>query len=160
MNECFVVDASVTLSWCFADEGGPFALQVLEALYEKQAVVPPIWTLEVANVLALAERRGRLSSTATDQFLSLLAKLPIVVDTITADNISPSILMYARSCCLSVYDASYLELAIREGLPLATQDQALLNAMRLTGVAPFQPLSSSDDAVHEPVAAYLVEPQS
>ncbi len=132
-----VIDASVTLSWCFSDEENDSALQTLNALAEGEAVVPAIWTLEVANVLLLAERRGRLARAESEQFLALLEKLPITVDTTSICAISPHIMALGRDYQLSSYDAAYLELAMREGIPLATIDTLLLNAMTRLGVSTF-----------------------
>jgi predicted nucleic acid-binding protein len=128
------------------------------ALSDGEAVAPPIWTLEAANALAVAEHRGRLNRAAADQFICLLDMLPITVDTSTAGDISVRILAYAREHGLSVYDASYLELAIREGLPLATLDKALLEAMRQTGVATFWNSHGASETVHETSAKYSVSP--
>ena len=133
----FVMDASVTLSWCFADEGGELAQQTLLALTDGEAIVPAIWTLEVANVLLIAERRSRLTRAEIEQFLTLLASLPITVDTGSILAISSPILALGRDYRLSSYDAAYLNLALHEGLPLATTDADLLRAMAILLVPPF-----------------------
>lgn len=138
MSGRFVVDASVTLSWCFADEGGALAEATLDALHAGEVLVPAIWTLEVANVLLVVERRGRLTQAESEQFLGLLEKLPIHVDMTSAQAISQRILALGRDYRLSSYDAAYLELAMREGLPLATADAALLQAMAALGVPVFE----------------------
>ena len=139
MSQRFVVDASVTLSWCFSDEGGALAEQTLDALQQDEVVVPAIWTLEVANVLLVAERRGRLTRADSEQFLALLENYPIIVDTHSAQAISGRILALGRDYGLSSYDAAYLELAMREGISLATTDAALLRAMSALGISPWQP---------------------
>ena len=137
MNPRFVIDASITMAWCFDDEGEPLKQQVLSALQVGTAIVPAIWTLEVANVLLVAERRGRLPRASSEQFIALLEKLPISVDTTSALSISARILTLGRDYSLSSYDAAYLELAMREGLPLATLDKGLLAAMDALGIAAF-----------------------
>jgi predicted nucleic acid-binding protein len=150
----FVIDASVTLSWLFNDEGGPSDLQVLESLTSEEAIVPAIWTLEVANVLAVAKRNNRITQIVADQFLHLLQQLPITVDVNSVKEIPVHVLRYAREYHLSVYDASYLELAIREGVPLATHDQALIEAMCQVGVPCFPYPDTSDAVVHETTVQY------
>jgi len=137
MRARFVVDASVTMAWCFENEGGELALLALNALADGEALVPAIWTLEVANVLLVAERRGRLMQADSEQFLALLAKLPIAIDTTGTGAISEQILGLGREYGLSSYDAAYLELAMREGLQLATGDTKLLHTMKALGVPPF-----------------------
>lgn len=150
----FVIDASVTLSWLFADEGGPSDLLVLESLESNEAIVPAIWTLEVANVLAVAERNNRITQIVADQFLHLLQQLPITVDVNSVKAIPVQVLEYAREYRLSVYGASYLELSIREGVPLATHDRALIEAMRKVGVPCFPYPDTSGAVVHETTAQY------
>lgn len=130
----FVLDASVVLAWCFEDEVKPFAELALDALQAGEASVPPVWPAEVGNALLVAERRGRTKPAGTTRSLELIRSLRIriVEDGAGAD---PSRLVaFARSHNLSTYDAAYLELAFREGLPLATLDSALRKAARKTGV--------------------------
>ena len=129
-----VLDASVALSWCFADEENPCGRMVLGMLREADAVVPAIWPLEIANALVVAERRHRLKLTETSRFLSLIEGLDIVVDPGTSARAFGETLSLARRHGLSAYDAAYLELALREDLPLATLDRDLGNAARKLGV--------------------------
>lgn len=130
----FVLDASVALAWCFDDEKDRGALGVLERLRSDEAVVPPIWSLEVANGLVAAERRQRLDGVAVARAGRLILALPIVVEPMDRERSLSAILPVARRRDLSVYDASYLELALRRGIPLATLDRGLAQAARAEGV--------------------------
>ena len=125
----FVLDCSVTMAWCFEGESDAHADSVLHHLGLSQALVPSIWPLEVANVLLVGERRGRLTEADSAHFITLLKALPITVDEQTARRAQVEILALGREQGLSSYDAAYLELAMREGCPLATLDT------RLQGVA-------------------------
>ena len=129
-----VVDASVTMSWCFPDEENPYAHSVLRLLREVDAVVPAIWPLEVANALVVAERRRRLKPAETTRFLALIRGLDVTVDRETSNQALGETLSLARRYALSAYDAAYLELAIREGLPIATLDKDLERAARRLGL--------------------------
>jgi len=123
----FVVDASTALSWCFPDEGAALPTD------ESVAVVPTLWPLEVANGLLVGERRGRITrAQATRLAECLLAVLDVQID--DASDTFKGILPLAREYGLSVYDAAYLELAIRLGLPLATGDGKLAVAAEQCGV--------------------------
>lgn len=126
-----VVDCSVTMAWCFEDESSPLTDRVLDGLTERTIAVPPIWPLEVVNVLVVAERRRRIKVADSARFLELLSELPIDVD---SDADGAAILATAREGGLSAYDASYIELAIRRGIPLATTDRRLANAAKKLGV--------------------------
>lgn len=129
----FVLDCSVGMAWCFEDEADRYADGVLDRLVDESALVPPLWPLEIANVLVVAERRRRLRRSDSARFLELVGALPIAVDTATPN---PShLLAVAREHSLSAYDAAYLALAMREGIPLATRDRALGKAARRCGVA-------------------------
>jgi len=134
MDDTIVVDASVVLSWCFEDQATPSTDAVLALLEHSRAVVPSIWPLEVGNVLLVAERKQRLTLADSKRFLALVADLPITVVPDTTDSMLGEILELARQQHLSTYDASYLSLALRNGLPLATQDRALLEAAQRLGV--------------------------
>jgi predicted nucleic acid-binding protein len=128
----FVIDTSVAMAWCFEDEATPATDSVLDLLGNDQAVVPAIWPLEVANVLLVAERRGRLTEAQASRFLELLAQLPINVDTSPTD--MAGIVATGRRHTLSSYDAAYLLLAERLGATLATLDKPLAKAARKAGV--------------------------
>jgi len=131
----FVLDASVALAWCFRDERNAYAHRVLRRLDDEPAVVPNIWLLEVANGLLIAERRGRLSRAEVTQVGGVIADLPITWRETSLEQALGSVLDLAGTHELSAYDAAYLELAMREGLPLATQDNALRAAAKRVGVA-------------------------
>lgn len=128
MSDRFVVDNSVVMTWCFQDEANSYADAILNKLAKATAVVPPIWPLEVTNVLLVAERKGRLHEADSLRFLSLLSQLPIDVDRSWPERLMKDILSMGRAHNLSSYDASYLELAMRQGLPIATLDRNLLEA--------------------------------
>jgi len=128
----FVLDASVALAWCFEDEATAETEAVLEQLAEDSAVAPSLWELEVINVLLLAERRGRITESQTARFVALLTQLPILIDSAGAD--MASVLAAGRHHGLTAYDAVYLVLAEREGIPLATIDGKLRVAAQAAGV--------------------------
>lgn len=120
----FVLDASLTLAWCFIDEATPYTNSVLHALRGARAVVPSLWFYEVTNGLVSGLRRGRTTGAGVDTFLRGLAELPIEVQP-TADHqssYSASVRQLAIDHGLSAYDASYLALAIERAVPLATLD--------------------------------------
>ncbi len=128
----FVLDASVTLNWAFGEEEHPTAEHALEKLRRDEAWVPSLWWFEVRNTLIVAERRGRLSEADTATFLHGLSRLGIRTDREPGE---ASILALARQHRLSVYDASYLELAQRQAFAIATLDKALRRAAQECGVA-------------------------
>ncbi len=134
MTSC-VVDCSVTMAWYFRDQADAFCDSVLIALKTGTAHVPSIWPLEIANVLLIGERRKLIARTDTDNFLGTLNQLRIAVDEETPQRALGPILALAREDGLSAYDAAYLELAMRLGLPLATRDAALKKAARAAGVS-------------------------
>jgi predicted nucleic acid-binding protein len=132
-----IIDASITLAWGFPDEISPEADYVLTAVRNGGAIVPAIWPLEVANAVLVAERRSRLSRADGAAFLARLQRLPIQIDAGSEDLFPQTVFTLAREHALSYYDATYLELAMRMGLPLATFDTALLRAMAASGVVTF-----------------------
>jgi predicted nucleic acid-binding protein len=134
MGRDFVVDNSVVMSWCFQDEINPYADFILDRLEEATAFVPSIWPLEVGNVLLVAERHHRLSEADSARFLALLSELPIFVEQEEPERMFKEILALARKYKLSTYDASYLDLAMRKGLPIATLDKHLMDAARRSRV--------------------------
>ena len=135
MTGPFVLDASMTLSWAFEDESTPFTIAVLKSLETAHAIASALWAFEVASVLSIAERRGRMNRTAQTAFLERLRRLPITIEHRPATWLAQQILPLARTYHLSAYDAAYLELATREGLPLATLDDDLRQAASAAGVA-------------------------
>lgn len=135
----FVLDASLALAWCFEDEGGEYPVRVLEVLGRSEAVVASLWTLEVSNGLLAAERRGRVEPQEATRAAQLLMALPIVVDPVERSRALTTTYRLARTRGLSTYDAAYLELAVRLGLPLASLDRELNEAAVAEGVERFSP---------------------
>lgn len=130
-----VLDASVALSWCFADEASAETDQLLDRVRDDGALVPGLWFLELGNVLLQAERRGRITATDVAVRLELISALPILVDQNTVGRAWTEVLNIARADRLSLYDATYLELAQRRALRLFTRDKPLAHAARNRGVA-------------------------
>jgi predicted nucleic acid-binding protein len=131
----FVVDASVTLAWCFEDESSRLADRVLERLEAESAIAPAHWPLEVANALRSAERRQRLTAFELPRLRSLLGGLPVDIAPVELSTALWSVLEIARMHDLSAYDAAYLGLAQARGVELATVDDSLRAACRAAGVA-------------------------
>lgn len=121
----FVLDASIVACWAFDDEDHPVAASALERIRHDDAVAPGIWWFEVRNILLVGERRGRLTEAETTAFLGEIARFGVAIDRAPQEI---TILTFARRHRLTFYDASYLELAHREALPLATLDTALQRA--------------------------------
>jgi len=134
MGESFVVDNSVVMSWCFKDETNQYADAILDCLSEATAFVPSIWPLEVVNLLLVAERRKRLSEADSVRFITLLSQLPIIVEHERPERMMKDLLALARSNNLSSYDASYLDLSMRKGIPIATLDPRLITASKKTNI--------------------------
>jgi predicted nucleic acid-binding protein len=130
----FVVDNSVVMAWCFADEVSDYADAALDCLEDGEAIVPAIWPLEIGNVLLVAERKSRLDKADVVRFLELVGSLPIFVEQESPERMLTDIIALARDLRLSTYDASYLDLAMRSGLPLVTQDKLLVKAAQKCGV--------------------------
>ena len=101
---------------------------------ESGALVPGLWRLEVGNVLSQAERRRRIDASKVASYVDVLAQLPIATDTETEERALRETLALARQERLTTYDAAYLEIAMRRGVPLATLDRALIRAARRVGV--------------------------
>lgn len=123
------------MAWCFADEATPEARAVLGQLSETNAAVPSLWHLEVANVLVMAERRRRITAARSTEFVNLISGLPIETDAQTDARALHDILHLARQETLTAYDASYLDLALRLGCPLATKDRAMKTAAEKMNVS-------------------------
>jgi predicted nucleic acid-binding protein len=126
-----VLDASVAASWAFPDETDARAGIAFERIRTEHALVPAIWWFEIRNTLVVNERRKRIAEAQTKSFLRNLHLHPIHTDRQPDE---AAVLRIARTYRLSVYDAAYLELAQREGLPLATLDSALSRAARAESV--------------------------
>lgn len=124
----FILDCSLALTWCFADEGGPAELDVLKRLEQEQALAPDLWRYEIANALLTAERRGRLQPADTEELLTFLDQLDIELLPVAPN------LDLARKHRLTAYDGAYLTLAMSENMPLATLDRDLAKAAKNEGV--------------------------
>jgi predicted nucleic acid-binding protein len=139
----FVLDASVALSWLLEDAGAgqAYAAATFDALTRptSQAHVPVTWGLEIANVIAKSEARGVLAPSRSQSFILALGAAPIICDPETDSKALNETLQLARRYQLSSYDASYLELALRISLPLATLDEDLRRAASKVGVKHFKP---------------------
>jgi predicted nucleic acid-binding protein len=130
-----VLDCSVALTWCLPGQGTSAADRLLEHIRLEGGLVPRIWHLEVSNIMGLKLRDGNLSGAAAQQGLGLLNTLDIVTDTqLPPINIAKSIGNIIRFQ-LAAYDALYLELALRAGLPLATFDKAMIASARRYGIS-------------------------
>lgn len=124
-----VLDASVALSWFFEDEATAAGDAVLERVLAEGAISPAFWRLEVANVLTVGLRRGRLTPQGFERSLWAAQALPVTLDAQDLEAVNRSVQL-ARRHSLSVYDACYLELAIRLQLSLATTDNKLAATAR------------------------------
>ena len=130
-----VPDASAALTWCFEDEAMPWTDALLSDLRAGgEAIVPAHWPAEVANALLTAVRRGRISREKANRFFVDLRAMPIRIDPQSDEGVFDRVFKLADQYSLTIYDAGYLELAIREGLPLATLDNDLRKAARASGV--------------------------
>lgn len=130
-----VLDASVAVTWCFADEATQATDALLDDISANGALVPGLWFLELGNVLLAAERRGRITASDAAARLELISTLPIYVDQNAIARAWSEILHLARAEKLTTYDATYLDLALRRRLPLATKDRALAEAAKRLDVA-------------------------
>lgn len=135
MSAAFVVDASVALTWLFKDEATANTDALLMRLEQETALVPSWWFLEIANVIGLAERKGRISEADSAVFISELLKLGIEVEPLAPEQPFSHYLPLARKFALTCYDSMYLELAQRRQLPLASLDEQLRDAASRCGVA-------------------------
>jgi predicted nucleic acid-binding protein len=129
-----VLDASVTMAWCFEDEATRATDDVLDQVVETGAIVPTIWRFEVGNALQMAIRRQRIDAIFRDDALVKLSAMPITVDTETDLHAWTTALRLSERFGLTLYDAAYLELAQRRDLPLATFDSELRAAAQALSV--------------------------
>jgi predicted nucleic acid-binding protein len=134
MVAAFVLDASVTAAWCFADEASPASRALQDSLTDRGALVPLLWHVESTNLLLVAERRKRISTAQCIELLELLEVLPVQTEPET-DRLHGPVMRLARTHGLTVYDATYLDLAIQFAAPLATRDKELRRAAVAAGVA-------------------------
>ena len=134
MSAAFVVDCSVAMAWLFNDEATPKTAALLNRLATETALVPAWWFIEITNVLAMAERRERITATQSDAFIADLGKLGIERDDEAPDRAFTHLLSLCRLHRLTSYDAIYLDLAVRRNMPLATLDDALRKTAKKLGV--------------------------
>jgi predicted nucleic acid-binding protein len=132
----FVLDNTVTMAWCFNEEATEFTELLLNRLANltDSAIVPVLWLYEVANVIGLAVRKGRITEDKASSFLESLGDLPIEIEEPPRPRIFVSVRALVGQYKLTAYDASYLELAIRHQLPIASSDSALERAAREAGI--------------------------
>jgi len=127
----FVLDASISAAWAF-DEVSAAASQARRRMRRESALAPSLWWFEMRNALIQGERRGRFTETRSARFLRFISRLAITLDRAPDEG---RVLALARRHRLTVYDAAYLELAVREALPLATLDAELAAAAQAEQVA-------------------------
>jgi predicted nucleic acid-binding protein len=128
-----VIDSSITLNWVLYDEHTPESDELFDLVSEWGAFVPSLWRPEIANALQVAVRRKRIDAAHRDRYIEKLQQLPIEVDSETDKQAWNATLQLSERHNITVYDAAYLELALRRSLPLATRDQRLAKAAREAG---------------------------
>ena len=134
MSPAFVLDCSVAMAWLFKDEGTPKTADLLNRLATETALVPAWWFVEITNVLALAERKGRITPAQSGAFIADIGKLEIELDDEAPGRAFTHLLSLCRAHRLTSYDAMYLDLAVRRQLPVATLDNDLRKAAKKLGV--------------------------
>ena len=134
MTPTLVIDSSITLAWCFADEMTPATDEIQDRLSVETALVPEHWCLEVANALLVGERRKRIAAADVSQFVVELGNLLVQVDDQLSSRVFDHILTLSRAHNLTSYDAAYLDLAVRRNLPLASLDVDLRRAAKKVGI--------------------------
>ena len=128
----FVIDKSVVCGWFLANQSTDYTEAIARRLLDDGAIAPGLWSLELANVLRIACKRGAMIASQAREVAEQIAALPIAVD--AQPPTAQAILALALRYDLSSYDAAYLELALRLQLPIATQDTALAEAAMAAGV--------------------------
>lgn len=134
MSAAFVVDSSVALAWCFADEATVETQNLLNRMAGETAAVPSWWFVEITNVLALAEKKKRITPVQVAEYITLIEGFDLEVDDQAAGRAFDHLLSLCRAHGLTAYDAIYLDLALRQELPLATLDEPLRKAAKAAGV--------------------------
>ena len=130
----FVIDSSVALSWCFPDEATAVTAESYEIASQTELVVPPLWHVEMAHVLGLNLRRGRITTAALDEVLSLLSRLNIQTEPLREGADIAAYAFQMRIHQLTAYDVTYLMLARQQQLPIATFDREIIAAAQRAGV--------------------------
>lgn len=128
-----VIDASIAIAWAAQDEFAPIADHAMEVVKASGGVVPPLWYHEISNIVLMNERKGRINREEADTMLQSFGLLPIEVDGEAIEQAFRGTVELARTHCLTIYDAAYLELALRGKLPLASLDRELVDAARIEG---------------------------
>lgn len=126
----FILDCSVCMAWCFEGENSQYSDVVLECLKTQTALVPQLWHLEIINVLLVAERKKRITSSTAEEFLTILQSMNIQTDSTVISLADHKSISLARDHQLSTYDMTYLALAQREQLPIATNDNKLKQVVK------------------------------
>jgi predicted nucleic acid-binding protein len=134
----FVLDASVSAGWIFQDQADTYCDGILDALRAGACIAPALWKLEMANILLTAERKGKISRMDSERTVSALKDLPIKVYEQEGERYLDAVRDLGRDYGLSAYDAVYLDMALKEGLPLATRDVALAAAIQAAGGSVFE----------------------
>ena len=132
-----VIDSSIAAAWCFPDEETPYTNAVLQIVAAPtEAAAPRLWAYEIRNSVLMGVRRKRISHTHAADFMDTLNSLPVrLSDPLSYDEV----FALANRHSLTVYDAAYLDLALRQGLPIASLDTALIRAAEQSGVVIFRP---------------------
>lgn len=134
LKHAFVMDCSVTISLLLSGENQGEIKHIESLLLKNSAIVPTIWKYEVSNVLCMSERSKRISEAELAEIKNILDALPISIDDLSTTKTLGNTLHIAREQKLTIYDAAYLELAMREGVALATFDKELIKAAKQVGV--------------------------
>lgn len=134
MSAALIIDCSMTMAWCFPDEATSRSQKLLDRLENESVLVPALWFLEVTNVLAMAEKRKRITAARSSEFLSLVETFDIEIDHESANRAFAQLLPLCRAHGLTSYDAVYLDLATRRQLPLASLDDDLRRGAKTLGV--------------------------
>ncbi len=136
MSRAFVADASVAIAWVHPGQATPETNAVLDGLAAGDAlIVPSLWPLEVANALTVLWRRRKLTADETRSALDIIQRLPVTIDHEAASIAFTRLVGLASDYALTVYDATYLELASRRRLLLATNDGRMKRAARRAGIS-------------------------
>lgn len=130
----FVADASIGLAWCFPEEETPATRKLLDRVADEAAVVPGFWFIELTNILALSEKKGRISKEEVAEFIFLIEGFSLDVDHECSTRAFAHLLPLCREHHLTAYDAIYLDLARRRRLPLATLDRPLAKVAGKLGI--------------------------
>lgn len=134
MSYQYVLDCSVTMTWFFEEKHSAQTLPLKNRLKNGTVIVPPIWCLEVANVLWSSERKKRIKPYHSEKIRHVLKQLPIEIDAEKTPDLVDHLLELAREYEITIYDAAYLELSLRHGIPLASLDQKLISAALKAGI--------------------------